>query len=91
MCTNITETLPAEGAAKGGAGWFPVTAANVGFDHAVGSGFDHALLLDFVDPARGPSARVAVELDLETGRALVAALQSVIEAAERSGAPVRPT
>ncbi|BCB90901.1 DUF6295 family protein [Phytohabitans suffuscus] len=88
MCTNISETVPAAGAAKGGAGWFPVTAANVGFDHAVGSRFDHALLLDFADPSRGPSARVAVELDLETGRALVAALQSVIEAAERSGAPV---
>jgi hypothetical protein len=88
MCTNIAQSVPADGAAKGGAGWFPVTAANVGFDHAVGSRFDHALLLDFVDPARGPSARVAVELDLTTGRALVAALQSVIEQAERSGAPV---
>jgi len=88
MCTNIAQTVPAAGAAKGGAGWFPVTVANVGFDHAVGSRFDHALLLDFVDPARGPSARVAVELDLSTGRALVAALQSVIEQAERSGAPI---
>lgn len=88
MCTNITLTLPAAGAAKGGAGWFPVTAANVGFDHAVGSPFDHALLIDFVDPARGPSARIGVELDLDTGRALAAALQQVIDAAERSGAPV---
>lgn len=88
MCTNITLTLPAAGAAKGGGGWFPVTAANVGFDHAVGSRFDHALLIDFVDPARGPSARIGVELDLDTGRALAAALRQVIDAAERSGAPV---
>jgi Family of unknown function (DUF6295) len=88
MCTNIARSVPAAGAAKGGAGWFPVSVANVGFDHAVGSTFDHALLLDFVDPARGPSARVAVELDLETGRALLDALRSVIEDAERSGAPV---
>jgi len=88
MCTNISETLAAAGAAKGGTGWFPVSAVNVGFDHAVGSQFDHALLLDFVNPASGPSARIAVELDLETGRALVAALQSVIDAAEHSGAPV---
>jgi hypothetical protein len=88
MCTNISVSLPAAGAAKGGAAWFPVTAANVGFDHAVGSRFDHALLLDFVDPARGPSARVALELDLDTGRALIAALQQVVDAAERSGAPV---
>jgi hypothetical protein len=88
MCTNIHESVPAAGAAKGGAGWFPVSVANVGFDHAVGSRFDHALLIDFADPAKGPSARVAVELDLETGRALMATLASVIEAAERSGAPV---
>lgn len=88
MCTNISESVAAAGAAKGSAGWFPISVANVGFDHAVGSPFDHALLLDFADPARGPSARVAVELDLETGRALAAALRSVIEQAERSGAPV---
>lgn len=88
MCMNISESVAAEGAAKSGAGWFPVSVTNVGFDHAVGSRFDHALLLDFADPARGPSALVAVELDLHTGRALVAALQSVIEQAERSGAPV---
>jgi hypothetical protein len=88
VCTNISRSVAAAGAAKGGAGWFPVGVANVGFDHAVGSFFDHALLLDFADPARGPSARVAVELDLDTGRALVAALQSVIAQAERSGAPV---
>lgn len=88
MCTNISQSVPAAGAAKGGAGWFPVSVANVGFDHAVGSLFDLALLLDFADPARGTSTRVSVELDLETGRALVAALQSVIEEAERSGAPI---
>ena len=88
MCTNISQSVAAAGAAKGATGWFPVSVANVGFDHAVGSGFDHALLLDFADPARDPSARVAVELDLHTGRALVAALQSVIDQAERSGAPV---
>ena len=88
MHEHLARACRRAGAAKGGAGWFPVSVANVGFDHAVGSRFDHALLLDFADPAKGPSARVAVELDLETGRALMAALASVIEAAERSGAPV---
>jgi hypothetical protein len=88
MCTMISRTEPIAGAAKGGAGWFSVSVANVGFDHAVGSQFDHALLIDFADPARGPGARIGVELDLESGRALVAALQEVIDAAVRSGAPV---
>lgn len=88
MCTTISQSAPVEGAAKGGAGWFRVSLANVGFDHATGSNLDHALLLDFTDPPQGPAARVAVELDLESGRALVAALQQIIESAERSGAPV---
>jgi hypothetical protein len=88
MCTNISRTDRVDGAAKGDAGWFPVSTASVGFDHATGTRFEHALLIDFADPSRGPSARVGVELDLESGRALVAALQEVIEAAERSGAPV---
>jgi hypothetical protein len=89
MCTNISRTERVDGAAKGGAGWFPVSRASVGFDHATGSRFEHALLIDFTDPGRGPSARVGVELDLESGRALLAALREVIEAAERSGARVQ--
>jgi hypothetical protein len=88
MCTTISNTAPVDGAGKGGAGWFPISVVNVGFDHATGSRFEHALLLDFADPDRGPGARVAVELDLESGRALIAALQATIEAAELSGAPV---
>jgi hypothetical protein len=84
----ISRSEPVDGAAKGGAGWFPITVATVGFDHATGSRFEHALLLDFADPRHGPAARVAGELDLESGRALVAALNAVIEAATRSGAHV---
>src|SRR5262245_9683259 len=85
MCTTISDTVTVEGAAKGGGGWFPITAAVVGFDHATGSAGEHAVLLDFVDPARGPAARVAVELDLASGRALLTALAAVLAAAERSG------
>ena len=44
MCTTISTTVPVSGAAKGGQGWFPVTAAVVGFDHATGSAADHAVL-----------------------------------------------
>jgi hypothetical protein len=83
MCTTISTTVPVSGAAKGGAGWFPVTAAVVGFDHATGSAAEHAVLLDFVDPDHGPGARVAVELDLAAGRALLVALEAVLAAADR--------
>jgi hypothetical protein len=85
MCTTISTTLAVDGAAKGGAAWFPITAAVVGFDHATGSAAEHAVLLDFIDPARGPGARVAVELDLASGRSLLAALEATLAAAERSG------
>jgi hypothetical protein len=43
------------------------------------------LLLDFMNRDMGPGARVAVELDLASGRALVAELQAAIAAAEASG------
>jgi hypothetical protein len=85
MCTTISTTVAVDGAAKGGAAWFPVTAAVVGFDHATATAAEHAVLLDFVDPTRGPGARVAVELDLASGRSLLAALEAVLAAAERSG------
>jgi hypothetical protein len=73
------------GGARGAKGWFPVTQANVGFDHTTYLQQEHALLLDFVNPAIDPGARVAVELDLASGKALIAQLQAAIEAAEKSG------
>ena len=85
MCTMISMTAPISGSGKGAAGWFELRQANVGYDHATHGQLDHALLLDFVNPDLGPSARVAVELDIASGRALIAQLQAAIEAAEQSG------
>ena len=85
MCTMISMKTPIAGSGKGAAGWFPVSQANVGFDHATHAQVEHALLLDFVNPDLGASARVAVELDLASGKALVAQLQAAIAAAELSG------
>jgi hypothetical protein len=73
------------GSGKGASGWFPIRQANVGFDHATHSQLDHALLLDFVNPDIGVGARVAVEMDLASGKALVAQLQAAIAEAEREG------
>jgi hypothetical protein len=85
MCTMITMQAAINGSGKGSAGWFPVTHANVGYDHATHSQLDHAVLLDFVNPGMGVGARVAVEMDLASGKALLAQLQAAIEAAEREG------
>ena len=84
MCTMIAVTSPVTGTGKGADGWFPITQATVGYDHATHSGTVHALLLDFTNYDLGLDARVAVELDLDSGRALLAQLQSAIEAAEAS-------
>jgi uncharacterized protein DUF6295 len=85
MCTNISLQATVSGSGKGTTGWFPLSQANVGFDHATHSQLDHALLLDFVNPDLGAAARVAVEMDLASGKALVAQLQAAIAEAEKIG------
>jgi hypothetical protein len=62
-----------------------VRQANVSFDHPHHAPLEHALNLDFVDEARGPGARVAVELDAESARRLVDAIQAVLARAEAGG------
>lgn len=84
MCLMIAMSAPVTGSGRGPSGWFPLTRVNVGFDHATHAPLEHALLLDFVNPDLGAGARVAVELDLASGRALVAQLQAAIAAAEAS-------
>jgi uncharacterized protein DUF6295 len=81
MCTMITSTCVVHGVAKGASGWFPVTQATVGYDHTTHSGEEHALLVDFTNYDLGLDARVALELDLDSGRALLAQLQSALEKA----------
>jgi hypothetical protein len=85
MCTMIALKAAVTGGGKGPQGWFPVTQANVGYDHAAFMRTEHALLLDFVNPDMDPSARVAVELDIASGRELIAKIQAAIEEAERAG------
>jgi len=85
MCTTIAMSAELRGSGKGSAGWFPIRRANVGYDHATHSQLEHALLVDFVNPEMGASARVAVEMDLASGKALIAQLQAAIAEAEQSG------
>ena len=81
----IATTAAVTGTGKGARGWFPITQATVGYDHATHSGTAHALLLDFTNYDLGIEARVALELDLDSGRALLGQLQAAIDAAEASG------
>lgn len=85
MCTHIAESTAIQGMGKGPDGWFPVTKATVGYDHTSHSTDEHALLLDFTNYDLGVGARVALEIDLASGRALLAQLTEVIERAEGTG------
>jgi hypothetical protein len=73
------------GAGKGPRAWFPITQATVAYDHATHTGAEHALLLDFANYDLGTDARVALEMDLASGKVLLEQLRSAIEAAETSG------
>jgi hypothetical protein len=82
MCTYATVNTTIEGSAKGpGGSWFKVTDGVVYFDHPVHAMAEHTLNIDFTDPARGPSARVAVEITAASARELVAAIEAALRSA----------
>jgi hypothetical protein len=77
MCTYQTVKVGLTGSGKGADGWFRITDGSVYFDHPVHAMADHTLNIDFINPALGPGARVAVELDADSARRLA---NAVIEA-----------
>lgn len=89
MCTSIIETARAEGMAKRGDEWFPLTRTVVAYDHARHAPLGDVITLDFINTALPPGARAAVELSLESAKELRAALDRAIEAAEFEEAEVR--
>ena len=82
MCTSIVEIVDADGAGKGGDGWFALTHSVVSYDHPHHALFDEAITIDFVNRSLGPEARAAVEISLDSAKALRDALQRAIAAAE---------
>ena len=81
MCTYQTANVQISGSGKGAGGWFPLSAATVYLDHPVDAPADHTLNIDFRNPERGPSARVAVELDPAAARDLAEAILGMLAAA----------
>jgi hypothetical protein len=91
MCTSIVEIVPAEGSGKGSDGWFHLTHSVVSYDHPHHALLEEAITIDFVSAALGPGARAAVELTLQSAKALRQALAKAIAAAEsEEGARSRP-
>lgn len=85
MCTMIAHQIEVEGSGKGAKGWFAVRQANVSYDHPFNAPYEHALNIDFVNEAKGPGARVAVELDAASARALVDTILAVLDEAGAGG------
>ena len=81
MCTYLTEKIEVNGSGKGADGWFGLTEATVYFDHPIHAPAGHTLNIDFLNPGRGPSARVAVELTAESARALAKAIETTLASA----------
>ena len=81
MCTYATMQAAMTGSAKGPGGrWFTVTSATVYYDHPVHAMAEHTLNIDIADPAAGPAARVALELDAASARRLAAAIGDALAA-----------
>src|SRR5215470_13800532 len=89
MCTSIIEVTEAEGMAKRGDEWFPLTQAVVAYDHARHALLGDVITLDFMNTGMGADARAGVEITLESAKALRAALDRAIAAAEFEEAEVR--
>ena len=82
MCTSIVEIVTAAGAGKGEKGWFDLTTAVVSYDHPHHALLEEAITIDFVNSALGPEQRVAVEITLDSARALLGALERAITQAD---------
>ena len=81
----IATQIKITGSGKGREGWFTLKQANVSYDHPFEAPFEHALNLDFVNESLGTGARVAVELDVTSAKALVEAITAVLAKAEAGG------
>ena len=79
MCSWITYKADVAAHGKGVADWIPLTKANVYYDHPVSAPLDHALIIDFVNEAAGPGARVSVELSVESAHELLRPLQAALD------------
>ena len=89
MCTSIIEIARADGMAKRGDQWFPLTHAVVAYDHARHAPLGDVITLDFLNAGLEPGARAGIELTLETAKELRAALDRAIVAADFEEAEVR--
>ena len=81
----IATQVEIAGSGKAANGWVPLGRAYVSYDHPFHAPLEHSLNIDFVNPALGTGARVAVELDVASARALVEKILAVLAQADVGG------
>jgi len=80
MCTNVTRTADVRGSsAYDGNDWTAADRAVVYFDHPQDAMADHALCIDVWS---GDGRRIAVELDVDSARRLIGAIDDVLSSRE---------
>ncbi len=82
MCTMISQQVKVSGSGKSGQDWTRIDLASVSYDHPFDMPLEYTLNLDFTSQA---GARVAVELDEQSARQLIAAIHEVMRQAEAGG------
>ena len=80
MCAGSVEITEVAGSGKGAQGWFPLSRAQVVRDHPYHAQMEESLIVDFVNPARGPGARVSVELSVESAHRLIGVIEAALVA-----------
>jgi hypothetical protein len=82
MCTGIVHKSKVSGAGKGAQEWFPLDAVSVTYDCSYHTPMQQGVNIDFFNEAKGPSARVAVELSPTSAMELV---HAILESLYRGG------
>ena len=79
MCTYVTETARISGSAKVPHGsWQGLSRANVYFDHPAHTMESHTLNIDLTGPTAAPDERIAIELTVQSARALIEMIEEVL-------------
>jgi len=81
MCTYQTERVALSASGKTAKGWRTLTDATIYVDHPVHYPAGHALMIDVINPSLGPDARVALEMDSASARALALTILAALDGA----------
>lgn len=79
MCTWISSKAAIVGHGRGVSDWTALTTANIYYDHPASVPLEHALIIDFANEAARPSARLCVELSVESAGELLRAIQAALD------------